>query len=397
MKRWSAVLISLVLAFALAGNAAAASKSKTVQVVLNGKPVAFQVDPVIIDNRTFVEFRTLFEQFGYDIEYDEAAKTITARSPMHKIQMAIGGDVAFVDGQTVEINGQLKIVNDRTMVGLRFLADLSGLEVDWDPDAFQASIVDHGPSAAELQAVFRVLDRMQKAETDSDADEMLRLFSDDSPLLDVLKNRLPEQFKKVQTKTTFVEKRIASYSKDQAVLLTTEDTVKVGGGFFADNVSDVKYTLVPGADGEWKIRQIEVLNAQYRNVGELFSQAVAVPDSVKSDLQNILNAQIEAMKKEDVDAYLATMTFENDEQKTAMKTQLQQLFAAADSGTSVEKWAVVDYDEAGKATLLFTLVSEVRIGTQTVKTRVVMTNGVEKIDGKWLFNTNGVQLSAEQL
>jgi hypothetical protein len=316
---------------------------------------------------------------------------------MHKIQMAIGGDVAFVDGQTVEINGQLKIVNDRTMVGLRFLADLSGLEVDWDPDAFQASIVDHGPSAAELQAVFRVLDRMQKAETDSDADEMLRLFSDDSPLLDVLKNRLPEQFKKVQTKTTFVEKRIASYSKDQAVLLTTEDTVKVGGGFFADNVSDVKYTLVPGADGEWKIRQIEVLNAQYRNVGELFSQAVSVPDSVKSDLQNILNAQIEAMKKEDVDAYLATMTFENDDQKTAMKTQLQQLFAAADSGTSVEKWAVVDYDEAGKATLLFTLVSEVRIGTQTVKTRVVMTNGVEKIDGKWLFNTNGVQLSAEQL
>lgn len=108
MKRLSVFLVTFLLMFTLAANVSAAPKERTVQVMLNGNAVDFQVAPIIIDNYTFVEFRSLFEQLGYTVDYAESTKTIHALSAMHEIQMSLGGDVAFVDGTTVPVNGQMK-------------------------------------------------------------------------------------------------------------------------------------------------------------------------------------------------------------------------------------------------------------------------------------------------
>lgn len=397
MKRLSVFLITFLMMFALAANVSAAPKERTVQVMLNGKAVTFQIAPVIIENYTFVEFRSLFEQLGYTVDYAESTKTIHALSAMHEIQMSLGGDVAFVDGKTVPVNGQMKIVQDRTMVGLRFVTELSGMKVDWDADAFQAIIVDNGPTPEQVAAVFQILDQLLLAEDKSDANITIRLFAADSPLKDTIEKTIPAQMEKVKTKTEILKKRIASYFASEAIMLTTEDTVKVSGEYFPNNVCDVKYTLRPGSDGQWKIYSLELQNIKYTNVDELFDQAVAVPDDVKMGIEEVLNDQVNATKSEDLDAYLATTTFNDEAQKEAVKQQLQQVFAATDSTPEVDKWSVVDYNDNDQATILLSLISEVNVGGQTVHTKVVLSNDLVKIDGQWLFSPTSIVLSSEQL
>lgn len=179
--------------------------------------------------------------------------------------------------------------------------------------------------------------------------------------------------------------------------MTVEDSAKVSGGFYPEYRSETRYTLHPGSDGEWLLYTLEPLGIEYTNVPALFDQAVTVPDAVKSDIAKLLDDQLKATQAENVEAYLATMTFKSDEEKEALKGQLQQIFAAADSAPAVEKWIVAEYNGTDKATILWSLVSDVKVGNQAGKTKVVLANELEKVNGKWLFNTNQTQLSAEQL
>lgn len=396
MKQLSASFVAFLLMFTLAVNVSAAQKERTVQVMLNGSPVEFQVPPIIIDNYTFVEFRSLFEKLGYTVDYVESTKTIHALSAMHEIRMSLGGDVAFVDGQVVPINDQMKIVQDRTMVGLRFVTELSGMQIGWDPDAFQAIIVDDGPTPEQLNAVFELLDQLLLAEDSSDADIVINLFAADSPLKATIEKTIPAQMERVKTKTAILKKRIASYSDTEATLITTEDNVKVSGGYFANNVSDVKYTLRPDTDGQWKIYSLELLNIEYTNIDDLFDQAVSVPDDVRAGIEKVLSDQVIATKSEDIEAYLATINFEDEKQKEAAKQQLQQVFAATDSTPEFDRWSIVDYNNKDQATVVLSLSSEVKTGGRMVHTKVVMANDFIEINGQWLFSPNTIVLSAEQ-
>ncbi|WP_164472890.1 copper amine oxidase N-terminal domain-containing protein [Cohnella candidum] len=399
MKRLSAIFITLMLVFAFAGQvSAAAPQEKQVHILLNGKELAFPSAPKIIENKTYVEYRSLLEQLGYEVEYAADSKTIQAQSAMHQIEMTVGADVAFVDGKTVPISGQLRIVGDGVWVGLRFVAELSGMEIKWNAKTYEAALVDNGPTPEQQAAVFKILDKMLLVEAASDPEGALKLFSEDSPLRAAgLGEELKKQMEKVKVRTTIVNKRIESYSATEAVLVTVEDSAKVSGGFYPEYRSQTRYTLHPGSDGEWLLYTLEPLGIEYTNVPALFDQAVTVPDAVKSDIGKLLDDQLKATQTENIEAYLATMTFKSDAEKEAFKGQLQQIFSAADSSPAVEKWIVVEYNGTDKATILWSLVSDVKVGTQAVKTKVVLANELEKVNGKWLFNSNQTQLSAKQL
>lgn len=49
-----------------------------------------------------------------------------------EIKLVIGLDIAKVNGETVRLDSPAKIENDRTMVPLRFIAEVLGCEVSWD-------------------------------------------------------------------------------------------------------------------------------------------------------------------------------------------------------------------------------------------------------------------------
>ncbi|MBB6636089.1 copper amine oxidase N-terminal domain-containing protein [Cohnella thailandensis] len=398
MRKFWIVVLSAALFFAYSGMAGAASPQKPIQVLLNGSPVTFAVEPTAIEGRTFVEFRSLFAALGYEVAYDTATKKINAVSGDRAIDLTVGSKVAHVNGEEVQVDNQLKIVNNRTLVGVRFIATLSGKDVTWDPTTSTVVIIDKGPTPEQEAAVYELLNKIQLVEAAHDAKGMIALFAEDSPIKEAYGEQLAANWERVQTKTTILEKAIVSYSAEQAVLETLEENVKTGGKGFAPNYQGkFLYTLQPDANGEWKIYNLEMTDYKILNVADLFNQAADIPAEEAKALRAVLDAQIKATVDENIDAYMATMYFDDEDSKKASREQVQQVLDTTDSSLTVHKFAVVDYYDSNKATILFEATTEVKVSGQTIKVRATVLNDAEKRDGKWLLDPSAVQLESEQL
>ena len=109
----------------------AVAKSSDISVKLNGRFVEFDVPPMIINDRTMVPMRKIFEEFNYSVDWDGDAKTITA-SGANSVYMAIGSNTMQVDGEKIIMDTPPQIIDGRTLIPLRALAESIGCEVDWE-------------------------------------------------------------------------------------------------------------------------------------------------------------------------------------------------------------------------------------------------------------------------
>ena len=90
------------------------------------------IAPTIVNGRTLVPFRTIFEELGFNINWNGATKSITATRQGTTINLQIDNIKASVNGKTVELDVPPTIKEDRTLVPLRFVAESSGAFVDWN-------------------------------------------------------------------------------------------------------------------------------------------------------------------------------------------------------------------------------------------------------------------------
>jgi hypothetical protein len=92
--------------------------------------------PFIKDGRTMVPLRFIAEAFGAKVEWIPETKginiTLQLKSAVHTIGLQVGNPTAIVDGQVVTLDVAPVIVNGRTFVPLRFVAEAFGASVDWN-------------------------------------------------------------------------------------------------------------------------------------------------------------------------------------------------------------------------------------------------------------------------
>ena len=124
------------------------------KVELNDHILGFSQPPVTENDRTLVPMRFLLEQMGAEVTWDDATQTATATVPVtteEEIQtfgLAEEKSVTFsVDNTTATVNGSAatmdvpaRLINDKTMVPLRFLSENLGFDVQWD-EATRTAIV----------------------------------------------------------------------------------------------------------------------------------------------------------------------------------------------------------------------------------------------------------------
>lgn len=90
--------------------------------------------PEIRYGRTFVPLRFIVENMGGDIEWNGQLKQITIKSKGKTIVMKIGEKSIIEDGLKKEIDVAPEIVNGRTIVPIRFVAESMELNVEWFDD-----------------------------------------------------------------------------------------------------------------------------------------------------------------------------------------------------------------------------------------------------------------------
>ena len=104
-----------------------------IKVLFNNKYLSFDVQPFIENSRTLVPLRAIFETLGAEVKWDGATKTVTAQKNGTEIKLVIDG-AAYKNGELMELDTPAKIINNRTVVPLRFVAESFECQVTWDGD-----------------------------------------------------------------------------------------------------------------------------------------------------------------------------------------------------------------------------------------------------------------------
>lgn len=105
------------------------------RIVLDGANLNLDVPPVIVDGRTLVPARAIFEKLGASVDWYNDSKTVkVSRGQDISIELQIDSKTAKVNGKEIMLDVPAKILEGRTLVPLRFVSESLGAKVEWDDD-----------------------------------------------------------------------------------------------------------------------------------------------------------------------------------------------------------------------------------------------------------------------
>lgn len=104
----------------------------TCNVLINGETVNFDQPPVIIDGRTLVPVRAIIEAVGGEVWWDSVTKTATLKLGDNTIKLIIDSNIAYLNEEEHILDVAPRIINNRTLLPIRFVAESFGFSVDWD-------------------------------------------------------------------------------------------------------------------------------------------------------------------------------------------------------------------------------------------------------------------------
>lgn len=106
--------------------------SDGITVYVDGMPVDFDVQPQIISDRTMVPMRAIFEAIGAEVTWDSETSTALSKRGDDDVRITIGENKIVKNGEDIAIDVPACIVDSRTLVPVRAVAESFGCDVFWD-------------------------------------------------------------------------------------------------------------------------------------------------------------------------------------------------------------------------------------------------------------------------
>ncbi|AOT68305.1 stalk domain-containing protein [Geosporobacter ferrireducens] len=156
MKRLITSIIIVMMIFSLP----AAAASNEIKITLDEKQLQLDVPPTVVEGRTLVPLRAIFEALGARLEWDNATKTVTGTKGNTIVILQIGNKVAMINGIKKELEVPGTIIDNRTLVPARFIAEALGAKVDWDNNTKTVvikSVAEAAEKTTETKTTYKVL------------------------------------------------------------------------------------------------------------------------------------------------------------------------------------------------------------------------------------------------
>lgn len=122
-----------------------------IKVYVNENQVEFDVQPQLIGGRTMVPLRAIFESLGAVVEWDAQTQTITAYNEAYIVKAAINSNAMTVNNEIKTIDVAPMIINGRTLVPVRFVAEAFNCKVDWSPTDLTVRITTSPLDYSEME------------------------------------------------------------------------------------------------------------------------------------------------------------------------------------------------------------------------------------------------------
>lgn len=113
--------------------------STNVKIRIDNRFMETDVPPLTVNGRTMIPFRTIFNALDAEVDWNQAEWTAIGKKGKVTIELPVGKDYAFVNNEKVKLDVPYLMIDGKTYIPARFVAESLGARVDWDPDN---SIVD---------------------------------------------------------------------------------------------------------------------------------------------------------------------------------------------------------------------------------------------------------------
>lgn len=157
MKKILCVSLIVVMLFSISAVCCAADKENAMpDVFVNGNKVEFSdQNALIVENRTLVPVRGVFESMGCSVDWnaDTYTVTVTTEDKEKSVSMVIGENEMKITGDpdktsyTLDVPAQL--INDRTMIPLRAVSEAFNCIVVWNDNTYSAYITSNAMKSDE--------------------------------------------------------------------------------------------------------------------------------------------------------------------------------------------------------------------------------------------------------
>jgi multiple sugar transport system substrate-binding protein len=141
-RKFLAFVLALLVAFSSVLAAVPGVKGESVTTIevtigkntgtVNGKSTTLEQGALITNGRTMVPLRFISEAMGATVAWDAATRTANLTLADNKIALSISKTVAKVNGYDVMLDAPAAIVNAKTLVPIRFIAESMGATTAWN-------------------------------------------------------------------------------------------------------------------------------------------------------------------------------------------------------------------------------------------------------------------------
>lgn len=107
----------------------------------NVKLTNLSMPPIILNNYTLVPAREVFENLGATVEWKKDIEQVYITYNNTLIIIPIDSTKAYVNGQSQTMDTAAKIINNKTMIPLRFVSTALGFEIEWNDKTRIANII----------------------------------------------------------------------------------------------------------------------------------------------------------------------------------------------------------------------------------------------------------------
>ena len=113
--------------------------------------------PVVKDGRTLVPIRAIIEAFGGTVGWEEGTKAVILTIENTAIKLFIDSDVAYLNSEKEEIDTAPTIINGRTMIPIRFVAEGFNIGVAWDASDKRVTLIRDSFTPEEYSRLMSML------------------------------------------------------------------------------------------------------------------------------------------------------------------------------------------------------------------------------------------------
>lgn len=119
-------------------------------ISLNSEIMELEEPPYIVNGRTLLPVRYIFEPLGLEVFWNGETRTAIGIKEGLRIELPIGSADAIVNGEIVKLDVPAVIINSRAYVPVRFVAESTGSVVGWNNSTRTVSINSDRGNYSEL-------------------------------------------------------------------------------------------------------------------------------------------------------------------------------------------------------------------------------------------------------